>query len=209
MQIWSILSGFKKSWVAQTWKDTFCFRSDEDFMFTRMNNLDLKCPLISTFSGWAEDSSSARIFHPCYIQRNSNTENVNWKKLKVLRSIDFHHRVYCSFPFGQLLSSEMSPAYYEDWVLNLGGRFTCSLSRTSLHCWLTTCELHCEMQLCDFASPSWWLHAMSRATAGVRGRLSPLRNSSSFFFCSPRFLPANLWLANKCVALDSLLFSDL
>lgn len=82
MQIWSILSGLKKSWVAQTWKDTFCFRSDEDFMFIRMNNLDLKCPLSSAFSGWAEDSSSLRIFHPCYIQRNGNTENVNRKKIK-------------------------------------------------------------------------------------------------------------------------------
>ena len=69
----------KKSWVAQTWKDTFCFRSDEDFMFTSISNLSLKCPLTLAFWGWAEDFHSPRIFHPCYTRRNNNTDKFNWE----------------------------------------------------------------------------------------------------------------------------------
>lgn len=51
-------------------------------MFTRMSNLALKRPLTSAFWGWAEDFSSPGIFHPCYTQRNNNTEKFNWKNNK-------------------------------------------------------------------------------------------------------------------------------
>lgn len=98
-------NAFKKSWVSQIWKDTFCFRSDEDFTFTRMSTLDLKRPLTSAFIGWTEDFSSSRYFihainGEIIIQRNLT------EKIEVPRSIVIHHRVYNSLPFGQLLPSE-------------------------------------------------------------------------------------------------------